>query len=82
MTTVTNHRTVAATITIHRLNSQELKVGQTEILVSKGTLESVSFYSTLHLPVHEGIELLLVLDQQSIAIRPIQTGRLDDGWMK
>lgn len=82
MTTVTNHRTVAATITIHRLNSQELKVGQTEILVSKGTLESVSFYSTLHLPVHEGIELLLVLDQQSIAIRPIQTVELDNGWME
>ncbi|WP_148275205.1 hypothetical protein [Exiguobacterium antarcticum] len=47
----------------------------------RGTMHSVSFYSTLHLPVHEGIELVLILNQQPIPVRPTQTIELDNGQM-
>ncbi|OIN66846.1 GGDEF domain-containing protein [Exiguobacterium sp. KRL4] len=82
MTIATNNRTIDASITIQRLNGQDITVGRTDISVSKGTMHSVFFYSTLHLPVHEGIELVLILNQQPIPVRPIQTVELDNGLME
>ncbi|QNR22236.1 EAL domain-containing protein [Exiguobacterium sp. Helios] len=79
MTAPISTRTVDASITIQRLNGQDIHVGRTNIVVSKGTMHSVSFYSPLHLPVHEGIELVLILKQQPIPVRPLQAIELDNG---
>ena len=79
MTSPISTRTIDASITIQRLNGQDIHVGRTNIAVSKGTMHSVSFYSPLHLPVHEGIELVLILKQQPIPVRPLQAIELDNG---
>ncbi|MCY1689802.1 bifunctional diguanylate cyclase/phosphodiesterase [Exiguobacterium sp. SL14] len=77
---VTAHQlTVTASITIHRLKGKQIHVGYTDILISKGTLHSVSFYSSLHLPIHEEIELALKIDDHIIIIQPTQSFELENG---
>lgn len=77
---VTAHQlTVTASITIHRLKGKQIHVGYTDILISKGTLHSVSFYSSLHLPIHEEIELALKINDHIIIIQPNQSFELENG---
>lgn len=79
MSASAKQKTVHASITIHRLKGKQIQVGYTDILISKGTLNSVFFYSTLHLPVHEEIELNLKVGTHDLTIQPAQATELENG---
>lgn len=72
-----------AMVTISKLNDRVIQVGSSPILINRCTNQSVFFYSSIRLPVHQQLELSLTLNHlshQPLLLRPISITELDNGF--
>ncbi len=71
-----------AKVTISKLNGQPIQVGSSPILINRCTNRTISFYSSIRLPVKHKLELSLQLHHLThpdIFIEPTSISELDNG---
>ena len=71
-----------AHVTISKLNGKTIQVGSSPILINRCTNRTISFYSSIRLPVEHELELSLQLHQLThpdILITPTSISELDNG---
>lgn len=71
-----------AKVTISKLNGQAIQVGSSPILINRCTNRTISFYSSIRLPVKHKLELSLQLHHLThpdIFIEPTSISELDNG---
>ncbi|MER2124544.1 MAG: GGDEF domain-containing protein, partial [Exiguobacterium indicum] len=71
-----------AKVTISKLNGQSIQVGSSPILINRCTNRTISFYSSIRLPVNHKLELSLQLHHLThpyIFLEPTSISELDNG---